>query len=232
MKPIIEIHNGVSVLRDDLLPGGTKSILFDTILDSNVDEYIYASPVYGGAQIALSHYANSIGKKATIFCAKRKEWHPNTKRCSDIGANIVEIPYGYLHVVQYNAKRYSEETGAQLLPFGLHTEASVDLISNRMREVIEILGEEPKEIWCSIGSGTLVEGILKGTTQSKVIGVQVGKEYEGNHNRLQVLKHPLPFAKNCKVTPPFPSTPNYDAKAWEFCLKGKSDDGVFFWNVL
>ena len=43
----IEKHNNVYVLRDDLLPGGSKSILMNHILDPNYDEYIYASPVYG-----------------------------------------------------------------------------------------------------------------------------------------------------------------------------------------
>jgi len=48
----IEKHKGVNVLRDDLLIGGTKSILMPSIIGDDL-EYVYASPVYGGFQIAL-----------------------------------------------------------------------------------------------------------------------------------------------------------------------------------
>ncbi len=77
----LEKHNGVIVLRDDLLPGGTKSILMDKILDEAYSEYVYASPVYGAFQIALSIWCKNNNKKATIFCAKRNELHPNTIKC-------------------------------------------------------------------------------------------------------------------------------------------------------
>ena len=46
----IEKHKGVNVLRDDLLTGGTKSILMPSIIGDDL-EYVYASPVYGGFQI-------------------------------------------------------------------------------------------------------------------------------------------------------------------------------------
>ena len=54
----IEQYKGVNVLRDDLLKGGTKSILMPSIIGDDL-EYVYASPVYGGFQIALSAYCKS-----------------------------------------------------------------------------------------------------------------------------------------------------------------------------
>lgn len=62
----IEQHKGVNVLRDDLLTGGTKSILMPSIIGDDL-EYVYASPVYGGFQIALSAYCQSVNKKATTI---------------------------------------------------------------------------------------------------------------------------------------------------------------------
>ena len=53
----IEPHFGIKVLRDDLLPGGTKSILMTSII-GEAEEYVYGSPVYGGFQIALAEYCN------------------------------------------------------------------------------------------------------------------------------------------------------------------------------
>jgi len=37
----LEKHNGITVLRDDLLIGGTKSILMPSIIGFN-DEYVYS----------------------------------------------------------------------------------------------------------------------------------------------------------------------------------------------
>lgn len=228
----IEKHNGVNVLRDDLLNGGTKSILMPTLITNNYNEFVYASPVYGGFQIALSAYCKSIGKKATIFCAKRKEKHYNTLKCIENGANIIEVPYGYLSVVEKHAKDYCLITGAKKLLFGAKTIENQLVIANRMKDIINKLGKEPDEIWCAIGSGTLIESILLGTKTANVYGVQVGAEYIGKHERLTVLKYPKSFDKLSKFNANFPSMPNYDLKAFELCVKHKQLKDVLFWNVL
>lgn len=227
----LEKHNGIIVLRDDLLPGGTKSILMERILDDKYQEYVYASPVYGAFQIALSIWCKQHNKKATIFCAQRTLKHKNTKKCIQEGANVIEVPCGYLTVVNKRAQDYAKANNAQKLEFGAHTPEAKEVIAQRMINIINILGHEPKEIWVSIGSGTLVEGILKGTTTSKVIGVSVGAEYYNDHKRLKIIKYPKPFDKPANHKPPFPSLENYDAKAYELCLKHKITNDVFFWNV-
>jgi hypothetical protein len=70
------------------------------------------------------------------------------------------VPYGYLTVVEKHAKDYCLLTGAKKLVFGANTMENKILIGNRMRQVINQLGKEPDEIWCAIGSGTLVDSIL------------------------------------------------------------------------
>lgn len=223
---------GVNVLRDDVLPGGTKSVLMPSII-GDAEEYVYASPVYGGFQIALSAYLQrKPGKRATIFCAKRKEQHPNTKQCIAYGAKVIEVPYGYLSVVEKRARDYCAETGAEKLTFGAKTESNISILADRMRQVTKVLGREPDEVWCAIGSGTLVEGILEGTIKAKVFGVQVGAEYNREHERLKVLPYHLGFDRPAKASAPFPSVPNYDLKAWEYCMKHKGSGNVLFWNVL
>ena len=227
----IEKHNKINVLRDDLLIGGTKSILMPTIIGKEL-EYVYASPVYGGFQIALSAYCQKVGKRATIFCAKRHEKHFNTLKCIQYGAKVIEVPYGYLSVVEKQARDYCKKTGATKIVWGGGSDINRICIAKRVKNVIKILGKEPNEIWCAIGSGTLVESILMATTKCKVYGVQVGAEYKKQHNRLTVLKYPKKFDQPSKYIANFPSTINYDLKAWEFCNKYKGDGDVFFWNVL
>jgi hypothetical protein len=227
----IETHFGIKVLRDDLLLGGTKSILMPSII-GEAEEYVYASPVYGGFQIALSAYCQSVNKKATIFCAKRKDMHPNTKQCLAAGANIIEVKCGYLSVVEKHAKDYCLKTRATKLEFGAKTTENKILIGNRVREVINAIGHEPKEIFCAIGSGTLVESILQSTETAQIYGIAVGKEYNSQSERLTVIKHHLSFDKESKFVAKFKSMPNYDLKAFEYCVKYKNTDDVLFWNVL
>lgn len=227
----IEKHNNVYVLRDDLLPGGSKSILMEHILDPSYDEYVYASPVYGAFQIALSIWCNNNNKKATIFCAKRNKLHKNTRTCIKYNANVIEVECGYLTVVNKRAEDYCKQTKSLKLDFGAKTQLAKQLLANRMKQVIKIIGHEPKEIWCPIGSGTLVESILMATTKAKIIGVQVGAEYINDDKRLYILKYNKPFDKPSLFKAPFPSIENYDLKAWEMCMKYKKTDDCFFWNV-
>ena len=53
LNPItLEQHNGYTVLRDDNLLGGTKSVFIERMIPPGASEVVYASPVYGGFQIA------------------------------------------------------------------------------------------------------------------------------------------------------------------------------------
>jgi len=234
---IIENHYGINILRDDLLIGGTKSILMPTIVNDDFDEYVYASPVYGGFQIALSAYCKSVNKKATIFCAKRKIKHTNTLKCELLGATIIEVPYGYLNVVEKKTRDYcADKLKTKKIIFGVNTTESKLLIADRVKNVINKMETIPDEIWCAVGSGTLISGILQGVPNNiKVIGVQVGGKYNINENysNLEILKYPKPFEYESKLKINFPSTPNYDLKALELCLKHNTNKkNILFWNVL
>lgn len=237
---VIEKHYGINILRDDLLEGGTKSILLEGIENKfpNVTEYVYASPVYGGFQIALSAYCKKKGLKATIFCAKRTQKHPSTLKCLEYGANIIEIFPGYLSVVEKRAREYCKNNlQTHKFIFGANTSENIDIITKRAKKVFEKLDGEPEEIWVAIGSGTLIKGILQAVTTAKVYGVIVGAEFEFKHPNLTLLKYPKPFEKESKLQVDFPSTANYDRKALELCLLKNNkefslDKKVLFWNVL
>lgn len=225
-------YNGITVLRDDLLTGGTKSRFIESLLDPKYDEYVYASPVYGGFQIALSAVCGKIGKKATIFCAKRKDPHPNSLKCKALGAKVMQVPYGYLSNIQSKARRHCERTGAKYLTFGADYPEANKSIADVMREITKEIGE-PDEVWCAVGSGTLLKGIIEGTDSAKIYGVQVGAEYCGRlPGRVKIMKYPKPFEKESKAKSPFPSCKNYDLKAWEYCLKNSNGGKVLFWNVM
>lgn len=262
-------QNGVYILRDDLLPGGTKSILIDSIIvdaekkhSNPINEIVYASPCYGGFQIALTLYCKNNNKDATIFCAKRKLRHPNTEMCLQNGANVIEVPYGYLSVVEKHAREYimSKKSGQVPLKiaFGANSSESVALIASRAKRVIdtfyETYGKIPDEIWCAVGSGTLINGISQAVSMGtygkgvggdnispiKIYGVQVGKEFRGSlPPNVTIIVYPKPFEYASKLQVDFPSMKNYDLKAFELCLEHNKmnvnvceEKKILFWNVL
>ena len=218
---MIQEHYGIHVLRDDLM-GGTKMVCMPFIQENDY-EYVYASSVYGGFQISLSLY---FGKSLTIFCAKRNVMHPNTLRCKELGANIIEVPFGYLSVIEKKAREYSQKPNCKKIIFG-----GKDYIDAIEKYAASLKLKGIDEIWCAVGSGTLVSAICRAYPNIKVYGVTVGGKVKIDYPNLTLLEYHKPFSYESKLQLDFPSMPNYDRKAFEVCLL-KSDGNVLFWNVL
>jgi len=212
------------IVRDDLI-GGTKMVCMPWIEEDGIDEYVYASPVYGGFQITL---AKHFGKRATIFCAKRNFLHPNTVKCKELGATVVEVPYGYMTVVEKRAREYADKPRCKKIVFG-----AKDYIEPIREHVVKVMTKykDIDEIWCAVGSGTLASAICLACPTIQVYGVCVGGAVSISFDNLHLIKYPKPFEYESKQKAPFPSMPNYDLKAYEVCLQ-QSKGRVVFWNVL
>lgn len=221
--PIIEVHEGIHVLRDDLYPGGTKARILPRLMKPGL-EYVYAGPVYGYAQVALGHAATEVGAMATAFVAERKEPHPRTLEAKDAGTRIIQVPNGYLSNVRAKARAYCELTGATLLPFGLDTPLFVSCLADFARG----LNFWPTEAWCVAGSGTLARALQLAWPHTPVHAIRVGHDPDVGGASLQVA--PEPFERDAMEPPPFPSCSNYDAKAWRF-VREQAKPGALFWNV-
>lgn len=224
--PIIETHGRLRVVRDDLIPGGTKSrAIMPLLARSDAAEFVYASPAQGYAQVALAHCARKMGRRATVFVAKRKALHPLTQRAKDAGARIEQVPYGYLSNVQAKARDYAARTGAELLPFGVDTPAARQAIAEAARQI----GFVPSEVWSVAGSGTLTRALQRAWPSARFFAVLVGKQ-DSDTGTAERIIYPAPFERDAKVRPPFPSASNYDAKGWEVAIE-RASPGALFWNV-
>ncbi len=229
MKPVpitVKEHEGFIVVRDDLVPGGTKARLAPLLFDG-VEECVYASPVYGYAQIALAHAARSLGKRATILCAERTFRHPRTQEAIFAGANVIEVPCGYLTVVQARARAYvATRPDARLVPFGFDSPEIIAALADVARKV----PVKPKEVWSVAGSGVLTRALQVAWPKAAFFAVQVGSVPDAGS--ATVLRSDLKFEKEAPeyARPPFPSCTNYDAKAWPF-VKAYASKGALVWNV-
>lgn len=227
MKPVLMEHAGIMVVRDDLFPGGTKARFLGVLFD-DADEVVYASPAEGGAQTALAAVAKGLGKRATIFVAKRAEPHPRALLAKQLGARVCQVSPGYLTVVQARARAYCDANGAKLMPFGADMPAAVEAIE-RAAQSLEIA---PDEVWCAAGSGVLARGLAKAWPNARRFAVQIGREVSADDVAgAEIHVAPLPFAKASKTEVPFPSDPHYDAKAWEITKARRGAGLVVFWNV-
>lgn len=230
--PVVQEWQGIHVVRDDLLSGGTKRRFLDGFVASAGAEFVYATPAYGGAQIALAFAARASGKRATLFVAKRAELHPRTREAQLAGAKVVEVPHGYLSNVQSKARAYCEATGAILLPFGLDTAETRAAIASAAR-LVRLEHGVFDEVWSVIGSGTLARALQDSGLGRFYFGVAVGKESDAGE--ATVIRHPQPFDADAKVRPPFPSCSNYDAKAWQHLIARRITNWprrMLFWNVM
>jgi hypothetical protein len=169
-----------------------------------------------------------MGKRATIFVARRARPHPRTLEAARLGAKVVQVAPGYLSVVQSRALAYCRETGATLIPFGAEIPGSIEAIAAAARAT-EL---HPDEVWCAAGSGVLARGLALAWPKAQRHAVQVGRNLTPKDVAgARIHVHPRAFDRTAKATPPFPSDPHYDAKAWEFCLAGHGPGQVLFWNV-
>jgi len=225
--PILEVHRGIVVVRDDLFPGGTKARFIGKLFEGK-REAVYASPPEGGAQTALAFTARAMGRRATIFVAQRATPHPRTLEAARLGAKVVPVSPGYLTVVQSRAREYCRNTGAFLIPFGADCPEAMEIIAAAAR----MTGEMPDEVWCAAGSGVLARGLALAWPKARRHVVQIGRELSPKDVAGATIHvHPQKFGERAMIAAPFPADPHYDAKAWEFCLAKRGGGNVLFWNV-
>ena len=228
--PIVEEFDGIRVVRDDLLDGGTKRRAFTMYVASRPDvkEFVYASPRQGYAQLSLAYACHDLGRKCTVTVPKgEKTWL--TIEAEKLGCNIIQVPMGYLSNIQHKARVYCEETESHLIPFG----GDHPIIIEAMTRAALSLDIQPKEVWTVMSSGVLSRGLQNAWPDAKVYGVQIGHNTtEEEMGRAETFRSKYTFQQECKKDerPPFPSSLTYDSKALTF-IKEKATEGALFWNV-
>ena len=170
-NPVIKDYDGVKVVRDDLIDGGTKRRTFYVYIKSkpDIEEFVYASPRQGYAQLSLAYSCRDMGRKCTVTVPKGERYWL-TNEAERIGANVIEVPMGYLTNIQSKARVYCEKNNAHLIPFG----GDHPIIIEAMKTTALILGINPKEVWTVMSSGVLSRGLQLAWPDAKIYGVKIG----------------------------------------------------------
>lgn len=232
----------VTIVRDDLVCGGTKSRFVPALLQDypHATEFVYASSWYDGAQIALAAGLRRVHTaRATIVTADWKKGGGQdmplmTRVAQEAGAHIVTAPSEeatYDVARQYVA---AEPERRVLVPSGFDTPRVRQALTSVARQVLEQVRDgQPWDVCYSVcGSGTLQRCLQSaGVAKAYVaVGVVPGQRPDIGQARYIAPSQALADPVSNLDAPPFPSAIYYDAKAWSF-VRGQRGH-VLFWNVM
>ncbi len=212
-EPVLKEYDGITVVRDDLLPAGSKQRFIDYMIghNDNVGEWVYgSSPRVGYGQVSLAYVASQYGKKSTVFVAKSTELHPNSAKAKKFGAKIIQVPMGFMKVCEARAREYVKENNIRsLVPFGLADGTVFGSIISVARS-LPFTPDEGWEVWTVAGSGVLNRGLQLAWPKAKFFMISVGHNLTKEEiGCATMIRHPLKFAQQCKIKnrPPFRNHP-------------------------
>lgn len=237
----------VHVVRDDLLPGGTKQrAVGDYLRDAlaqGATSFVYASPPPGFAQVALAYVCGQLGVRCVLFCAQTGgELHEFSLLAGSYGATV--HPCSTLEVAEKEACVHQHTTlGCRKLPLGFAEPCYVghlrDAVVREWATITDTLGREPRRVWLPVGSATL------GTVFADALGDRVALQcvdvriLDPHDHRIRALtarpgvtmhRTPERFHDPCATHPPVPANTHYDAKLWPL-IQSHATDGDLWWNV-
>lgn len=226
--PIVEHHGRWAVVRDDLIPGGTKARALPAMM-AGAAAVAYAGPAWGGAAYAIAHAGRELGVAVTLFYPARAALLPRQRLCESLGARIVAVPAGRLSVLRARARVHCAASGARLLQWGLP--GAVAAIESAARDAYAA-APDTDEVWCAAGSGTLARGLCAGFRGVPCVAVQVGAAVGGAAIGCRVVAAPVAFGVREPGAVPFDSCRYYCAKAWAAGVRLSKAKHPLFWNVM
>ena len=226
--PVITMHDGVRVVRDDMLVG--SKIRGGDLLVSQIKQktLVYVQPRTGLAGVSLLDVAKRHGKKVKLFMPSSKQISHHQACCIERGADYEFHRIAAMPNLNAIAKKWADEQDdAFFIPLGLKHE----LVTAGFIKVASQI-PEPEEVWTVISTGVLHRALQIAWPNAKFHCVAVSRNMKsGEIGHDDIISHPLPFTTAIKEDlPPFPSVNTYDGKAWAFIPKNTGRD-ILFWNV-
>jgi hypothetical protein len=221
--PIIEYHNGIKVVREDLLEVGSKARAGEALIaNCKSDTIVYVQPRFGYAGISLTKLCKKYNKKLVLFMPSSKEISEHQAYCIENGCEYHFHRIAAMPNLNRIAKNYALQNNAFFIPLGLkHPLVTAMIIKTAMKI------EEPESFWTAFSTGVLNRALQIAWPNANANGLAVSRNVqEGEKGRANIVSHYQIFQSDSKIMPPFPSASNYDAKVWEYLKPGD-----LFWNV-
>jgi hypothetical protein len=230
----LQAWHDVTLVRDDLLPGGTKSRGLIAWLDRlrrdySVRSVCYRSPPWGYAQVALAIACRRLDLDCHIVSS---EWTNQTRAARNAHANVMIHVDRRLADVQMN--ELAKIVGSIELPLGLDHPGFRQALVDDLRAALPLV-RRINRLWVAVGSGTLLRCLHEATEgKVKIIGVDV-HVLPSSDKRILLAKqlchewrdHHKEFSEVSYC--PIPSAMHYDSKLWDYHTEWKRGDLI--WNV-
>ena len=226
--PQVVEHNGISVVRDDLI-AGTKARAADLLfrnVDANV--LVYVQPREGAAGVSLLEAAKNHNKKIKLFMPSSKQMSETQAITIERGADYEFHRIAAMPNLNKIAAQWAEDNGAYFIPLGLrHELVTAALI--RVGYSLRCSGFNPKSMAIATSTGTLGRALRIAFPDTHFHSVAVARNLQAGEMGEGIFHSDhRPFLKNTKYPCPFPTYDNYDRKAWEYTV----ENGVeAMWNV-
>ena len=228
-KPVVHAYGDKYIFRGDASQSSLKGYGAEQLIaECKEDVSVYCAPRVGMAMDAIATLAQMYGKKCVFFCPASGEASKHQKALLAYGADLRFVKIAAMPTLNSYAKKWAEKHGAKYLPFGLAKTPLVTAgIVSLGTQIAEQLDEEPTEIWMSVSTGTAIRALQIAWPEALCRGMVVARNMQdGEIGHAKLWSATTPFLKDVPLSkrPPFPSTPNYDAKCWEdfdnFAAKG------------
>lgn len=239
---IVKEHDGILVVRDDLLPGnlGSKARYAEALMQEVKEKYLfYAMVKQGQALKVLAATAKKYNKVVVGIAPLRNEPVIAHEEAMAHGAIMMYYQTGGMAGARKRCRAFIHD---HLNGNGLYIPAGVKhaiITAGFAKSVRNIVDEYKPDVIFSVASTMVMNhGIQVAAPECEVHAIQVA----GNKasikwpGRAVVHIHEQPFNEPCKsdLLPPFPSIPEYDGKGWQYAVeykKNNPDKKVMFWNV-
>ena len=226
--PVVCEHEGVRVVRDDLIMG-TKSRAGDLLaFKSPAETLVYCQPRTGLAGVSLLDVAKHHNRKVVLFMPSSKRVSHHQACCIERGAEVHFHRIAAMPNLNKKAKEYAEKYGYFFIPLGLRHELATAAIVHAASKI-----PEPEEVYVATSTGVLNRALQIAWPNARFNGIAVARNMKsGELGRSSVTSEPLAFVKAEKKEnlPPFPTIDTYDGKVWKYVPKN-SGKNVLFWNV-
>mgnify|MGYP006083579193 FL=1 len=224
--PIVIDHDGVRVVRDDLVVG-TKTRAADLLASKiNNDTMVYSQPRVGLAGVSLLDVAKHHNKKVVLFMPASKRISLHQACCIERGAIPIFERIAAMPILNIKAKEWADKHNAFFIPLGLKHELATAAIVHTASKIAE-----PEEVYVAISTGVLSRALQIAWPNAKFTCVAVARNLKaGELGRANVISEPLEFMQEEPIQPPFPTVRTYDAKVWKYIPKNTGRN-ILMWNV-
>ena len=226
--PVVMEHEGVRVVRDDLIVG-TKTRAGDLLAArSNHHTIVYSQPRVGLAGVSILDVARHHNKNVVLFMPASRKISHHQACCIEQGAQVHFKRIAAMPNLNLYAKQWADENDAFFVPLGLRHELATAGIVHAASMI-----EEPDEVYVATSTGVLTRALQIAWPNAKFHCVAVARNLKaGELGRAEVISEPLAFNTPEKHDnmPPFPTVSTYDAKVWKYIPKN-SGKNILMWNV-